>query len=61
MRFTFPELRATHALRTTKYLLNANLAPDGRSLARIVGKTDHEQLWLYDAAKLQPKSSARGQ
>ena len=61
MRFTFPELRPTHSFRTTKYLLNATLAPDGRSLALIVGKTDHEQLWLYDAANLQPKSPVKEQ
>ena len=61
IRFTFPELRLTHSSRTTKYLLNATLAPDGCSLALIVGKTDHEQLWLYDATNLRLKSPAKGQ
>ncbi len=61
MRFTFSELRPTLSLRVVKYLLNATLAPDGRSLALIVGKTDQEQLWLYDAANLQTKSPAKGQ
>ena len=55
MRFAFPEMRITHSLRVVKPLISAGLAPDGRSLALIVGQTDHEQLWLYDAANLQPK------
>ncbi len=61
MRFAFPELRATHSLRIVKYLRNATLAPDGRSLSLIVGKTDHELLWLYDAANLQAKLPSKGQ
>jgi len=55
LRFTFPEMRPTHTVRIVKFLAGVNLSPDGRSLALIAGKTDHEQLLLYSASTLQPK------
>lgn len=54
LRFTFPELRPTHSARILQPLTSITLSPDGRTLAVIAGKTEHEQVWLYDAATLQP-------
>lgn len=55
VRFAFPEMRITHSARTTQPVVAANLSPDGRALALVAGRTDHEQLWLYDTSSLQPK------
>ena len=55
LRFSFPDLRPTHTARFVNRLSTATLSPDGHTLAVIAGKTDHEQLWLYDTATLAPK------